>query len=246
MVCPCCCGPCAKTSATQMIVDVSLSPFSGGCDDRGNSGFDACAKINGSYVFDLSENGGCTNGNSFRVANSDVSLFVDLSISFVPSAGLASVSLSSGFSRNVVSATSILTNRNFVKSYHPVPVQKSSQERQYDLLLGDSPSKQCLVYRQQDFDGSETPNGCYSDPMNWKFTSSVTWTQGFGLSDIDGQVQDASRAGGVCGGSMCPNPGVGNPANLLIGLGYWHPCTFLPGCYARCDVRNATINIRFQ
>ena len=257
MACPCCCGPCAKTTAKQMIVDVSLSPFSGGCDNRGNYGFDACAKVSGSYVFDLSEKGGCSNTKSFSATNVKPDpdypntvvageIIVALDINFAPESGQSIVSLTSGFKRSVVSADAFNTNRIVVKSYNPVPPSKSSQEASYDLLLGNSPSKKCLVHREQDFNGSEKPDGCYSDPMNWKFTSSVTYTLGYGLSDVDGQVQDASRAGDVCGGSMCPNPGSPHPANMLIGLGFWSPCTFLPACSSRCDVRNATINVRFQ
>jgi hypothetical protein len=239
-----------------MIVDISLSSFSGGCDDIGDFGFDTSNKISGTYVIDFSETNGCGNYRQFSATNSDRSpnFFngtgwhrVVLDISFIPESGLAAVSLVADFPD--FSGEHYATIRTFQRSYYPVAIAKGSQEQRYDASENISLStsgKKCLVQREQDFDGTEVPSGCYSDPMNWKFTSNVVWTQGRGIADVDGQVADATRANIDCSNSMCPQPGVFDLNNLPLRRSFWFPCKRLPACASRSDLKNATINIRFQ
>jgi len=257
MTCPCCCGPCAKTSVTQMIVDVSLSPFSGGCDNRGPYGFDNCNRLDGTYVIDLADTNGCSSGKQFRSYQLETAHEVLLGLSFAPDAGIASATLSASFlSSNSVSTVVYRTTKNVQKSFYPVGVPRSPNEREYDNYESagelSTAAKKCLVVRTQSFSGNEQPSGCYSDPQNWNFESEVTFTSGYTRYDVDGEVgaaMSAMRKGYDCSSSMCASPGTWNPFYEIFNyqwVGSWQPCSFLPACSARCDIKGSTLNIRFQ
>jgi len=300
MACPCCCGPCTRSSAKQMIVDFQLSPFAGGCDSFSGAQpvFDNCGKLNGSYVLDISSDGGCgvssnqytfLPSRSFSYDNWPVwpdtvegysSHLVRLNVTFSPGAGLAQVSITAGYEPSLTYGTQIgaqTTYRTFQKSYHPTGVPKNRLETNLDSienkLIGDvgpgvyltTAAKKCILSRVENFNGTEKPSGCYSDPLNWIFTSDVTYMTNsrYSFMSNSGDLVDTAMRYQQynCDSSMCPKPSAGGSytaANDIYGrrnwIWHWNDldaggnltCSALPACVSRCDVKNATINIRFQ